>query len=262
MAVKPAPLPSSRPRRFRVAWLAWLDVLAIAAWGILLVKYWLSGKINVLLHPDYMWLANSAGIFLLALSILKAVQILFRQRKTAPPAMQHFSLFPPGWGSAILLSVAVFGLQFSPRPFASDVAIERGVSDTLAMTRSQPQAFRASVRPEDRSLVDWVRTLTVYPEPDAYTGQAASVEGFVIRPPELPDSHFMISRFIITCCAADVYPAGLPVKLAAGQPMPAPDTWLRVEGSMITEEFNDQRNLVIQAETLTPIPEPENPYDY
>lgn len=266
MTVRPKPLNPSRTRRSRIPWLLWLDVMAIAAWGVLLIKYWLTGKINVLLHPDYMWLANSAGIALVVLGLLKGSQLVRQTRgrgDRAPlPNLQHFSLLPRGWSSTLLLAVAVLGLQFTPRPFASAVAMDRGVTETMTMTRSQPQSFRSAARPEDRSVVDWVRTLNVYPEPDAYTGQQVNVEGFVIRPAELPDGFFLISRFIITCCAADVYPVGLPVKLNEGQTMPEVDTWLRVEGRMMTETYGGQRHLTIQPSRLTEISEPDNPYDY
>jgi uncharacterized repeat protein (TIGR03943 family) len=270
MTVRPKPIAQPRPRRLGSSfWFVILDILAIATWGILLTKYWVTGKLNILLHPDYMWLANVAGIFLLGLSLLKALQLLqiTTQRRVRTyfrslPTMQHFSLFPPGWSSALLLAVAVFGLQFTPQPFASEVALDRGVTDTLAMTRSQPQSFRASTSPEERSLIDWIRTLDVYPEPDAYTGQQASVEGFVIHPPELPDNFLMLSRFVITCCAADTYPVGLPVKLETSRSAYPPDTWLRVKGSMTTETLDGQRHLTIQASTLEEIEEPENPYEY
>lgn len=264
-------LTPSRPRRpFRVQagyWLqAWLDVSAILAWGMLLLKYWLTGKVNVLLHPNYVWLAYSAGFFLVGLAIIKLLQLLrssLKRQKSAAPAMpQHFSLFPPGLGSALLLVVALFGLQFTPRPFASDVALARGVTDTLSLTRSQPQSFRAQTSPEQRSLIEWIRMLNVYPEPDAYTGQKANVDGFVIHSPELPENYLFISRFVITCCAADVYPVGLPVKLPGGDRSAyPPDMWLRIEGEMITETLNDQRQLVIQAKSLKEIPAPANPYD-
>lgn len=254
----------SKPPRSNALWLLWLDVWAIFAWGLVLLKFWITGHINVLLHPDYMWLANLAGVALLGLSLVKARQVwrLSRQRQAAVPAMQHFSLFPPGWSSALLLGVAVFGLVFSPQPFASDMALARGVSDTLSMTRSQPQAFRGGARPEDRSVVDWVRTLNVYPEPDAYTGQPANLEGFVIHPPDLPDNYLVIARFVITCCAADVYPVGLPVKLTGSRANYPADQWLRIEGEMMTETLNNQRQLVVNAKTLTEIPEPRIPYDY
>lgn len=252
------------PRSRSIPWQLWLDVMAIMAWGILLIKFWLTSELNLLLHPDYMWLAQSAGVFLIGLGLFKAWQAWQqgRQRVVRSTPLPHFALLPPGWGSAVLLAVAVFGLQFTPKPFSSSMAIDRGVTETLAMTRSQPQSFRGGTRPEDRSLIDWVRTLNVYPEPDAYAGQKVNIEGFVTHVPDLPAGYFMISRFVITCCAADVYPVGLPVKLPEGAALPAADTWLRLEGSMFTSTYAGQRHLAIAANGLTEIPAPINPYDY
>ncbi len=241
-------------------WQWLLDVAAILAWGVLLVKYWLNGKMNLLLHPNYIWLAYSAGFFLLSLGAMKLLQNLRRSRRPAE-SLQHLALLPPGLSSLILLSAALFGLQFTPQPFASDMALNRGAGETLTLTRSQPQAFRAAIKPENRSLMDWIKTLNVYPEPDAYTGQKVKLDGFVIHLPNLPQSHLGIARFVITCCAADAYPVGLPVKLPSGDRANyPPDQWFEIEGEMITETLDNRRQLVIQARKLTSIPTPKNPY--
>lgn len=241
--------------------LPWLDVLAIAAWGILMLKYWLSGKLNLLIHPDYFWLVVAGGLGLLVVASLKGWQLL-RRRRAIAPSLQHITLFPPGFSSALLLATAILGLSFTPRVFSSQTAIQRGVTDFLAGTRTQPQAFRSSVRPEERSLLDWVRTLNVYPEPDAYTGQKVKVQGFVIHTPELPQEYLLLSRFVITCCAADAYPVGLPVKLNQSRQVYPPDTWLEVKGQMVTENLGGKRQLTILASSLKRIPEPKNPYEY
>lgn len=262
--------PRSRSSKV-LSWLQWLlDVAAISAWGILLLQYWLTGKMNLLLHPNYIWLAYSAGFFLLGLAAIKVGQVglrlinrFARRKPRLRMQLQHLSLFPPGWSSALLLAVALFGLQFTPQPFSSQMALDRGVTETLSMTRSQPQAFRASIKPETRTLIDWVRTLNVYPEPDAYTGQAVNVEGFVIHLPDVPENYLSIARFIITCCAADAYPVGLPVKLPSGDRTAyKPDQWFRIEGKMITETLTGKRQLVIEASKLTSIPTPANPYAF
>ena len=259
---------SSRFRGFNpnwnLNWLLWLDVLAILAWGVLLLKYWLTNKLNILLHPNYTWLAYSTGAFFVLLAGLRAGQViqLTRSRSVPGTTLQHFSMLPRSVSAGLLLAIALLGLQFTPQPFASETALDRGVKDTLTMTRARPQAFRGGTQPGERSLVEWVRTLNVYPEPDAYKGQEVNVEGFVIQSPTLPDGYFTIARFVITCCAADVYPVGLPVKLAEGQSPYASDTWLRVQGQMTTETLSEQRQLVIAADQLAEISEPENPYDY
>jgi uncharacterized repeat protein (TIGR03943 family) len=243
--------------------LVWLEILAVLTWGILLVKYWVTDQIHILLHPDYTWLALSTGLLLIGLALLRTGQRLrIRRYGLNSPAGQHLALLPRKWSSGLLLAVALLGLGFTPQPFASQVAINRGVTDTLTLTRSQPQAFRTKSRPDQRSLIDWIRTLNVYPEPDAYSGQPVNVEGFVILSPHLSQGYFTLARFVITCCAADAYPVGLPVKLPAGQVVPKADIWLQVKGEMITETLNGQRQLVIQATNIGEISAPANPYSY
>ncbi|MBD2663386.1 hypothetical protein B6N60_03269 [Richelia sinica FACHB-800] len=242
--------------------LPWLDVVAIAAWGILILKYWLTEKLSLLIHPDYFWLAIVGSIVLLMIALAKAWQLKQRHPRQDIPSGQHISVFPPGWGSILLLTAAILGLMITPRVFASQTALNRGVSDLLGGVRAQPQAFRATIRPEERSLIDWVRTLNVYPEPDAYTGQKVKVQGFVIHPPELGKEHLFLARFVITCCAADAYPIGLPVKLPGTRDQYPPDTWLEVEGQMTTETHVGKRQLTINATSLKKIPQPKNPYSY
>jgi uncharacterized repeat protein (TIGR03943 family) len=266
---------TSRPQRssrFPLL-MSFFDIAAILAWSALLFKFCWTKEINLLLHPDYVWLAYGAGFFLLGLGIFKVLQGLWRSlhhsrnrsaRRTArtipAEAMPHFSIFPVG--SAVLLGVALFGLNFAPQPFSSQTALDRGVTDTLTLTRSQPQSFRSKSRPEERTLTEWVRTLNVYPEPDAYKGQKAKIEGFVIHVKEQPDNFLMLSRFVITCCAADAYPIGIPVKLKGSRSEYKPDKWLRAEGEMATQTINGKRQLVVVAKTLSEIPKPDAPYEF
>ncbi|MFN7350895.1 MAG: TIGR03943 family putative permease subunit [Dolichospermum sp.] len=241
----------------------WLDVVAIAAWGILMLKYWLTGKLYLLIHPDYFWLAIVGGIGLLIVGFFKGLQLWKHRRQADKANALHINVFPPGWGSFLLLTAAILGLMITPRAFTSQTALDRGVTELIGATRVQPQAFRAQVRPEERSLVDWVRTLNVYPEPDAYTGQKVKVQGFVIQQPNVSQEYIFLARFILTCCAADAYPVGLPVQLpSSSRQQYPPDTWLEVEGQMTTQTIGEKRQLTIAANSLKKIPQPQNPYSY
>ena len=241
---------------------SWLDALAVTVWGVLMLQYWLTGKLYLLIHPNFFALVIGCGIVLLIIGLLKMRAIWRQGRRVDTSNIQHLNLFPPGWGSALLLTVAILGLTITPRVFASDTAIQLGVTDLLSTGRAQPQSFSPSIRPEERSLVDWVRTLNVYPEPDSYTGQDAKVQGFVIHPPDIAKEYIFLARFVLTCCAADAYPVGLPVKLPKNQERYPPDTWLEVEGKMITETLGGKRNLTIAATSIKKIPQPRNPYIY
>ncbi|HEY9828569.1 MAG TPA: TIGR03943 family protein [Stenomitos sp.] len=250
--------PLSRSRQPSVVWSDWLHTLALGVWGSLFLYYWRSGKLGLLIHPNYFALTIGAGFVLLAIACLNLLKLL-RGRTSRREA--HTTLFSPLMMSVVLLSAAVVGLLISPKPFTSDTAIQRGLQDTTIVTRVRPQAFRVNQSPESRSLIDWVRTFAVYPEPDTYKGQAVSVDGFVVHNKTLPPGYFTLTRFVITCCAADVYPVGLPVKLKS-ETVLAEDRWIKVQGKMTTETLDGKRQSVIQATRIASIPEPQNPYAY
>ncbi|GBO53851.1 hypothetical protein APA_1799 [Pseudanabaena sp. lw0831] len=239
----------------------WLESCAIAAWGITLLKLWLAGQLYLLVHPNYIPLTISAGIGLTVVGIAEAWRVA-KRRQGYTNTQQHVALIKPSLSSSLLLIVAIVALCINPRPFTSEKAIHRGVIDNIADARTIPKSFRSSNRPEERTLVEWVRTISAYPEPDAYKGQKVKLTGFVVHAPDQPDNMFLITRFVITCCAADVYPVSLPVKITESRSIYPPDRWLQIEGQADVETSNGKRQVVIVASNITAIAEPKNPYDY
>lgn len=246
-----------------IPWLEnpWLDVVAILTWAILLFKYRFTGKLYILIHPNYFGLTVAAAIALLVMGGLKARQI---HKQMTLPEFQHITLFPKGWSSLLLVISAILGLLITPQMFGAQTALQRGLTESLPVTRAQPQEFRTAIQPEDRSLIDWIRLLNLNPEPDNYKGEKAKVTGFVVYPPNLSENYIWLGRFVLTCCAADAYPVGLPVLLPENsfrRNYPQ-DSWLEIEGQMITQIFNNQRKLTIKANSVKRIQPPKNPYDY
>lgn len=248
----------------------WLDSLALILWGSLLLKYGITGQLALLIHPNYFGLCMGAGAILVILGLGKIWQTV-KPSLNPSESVQHISLLPNNVGSFLMVAVAIIGFIVPPTVLASQTALQRGLTEELPLTRSQPESFRAGSNPEDRTLLDWIRTLNAYPEPDAYTGDPVKVSGFVTTLPQLPENYVMVSRFVLTCCAVDAYPVGLPVKFE-GKPDFANDQWIEVEGEMVTEDFEfdeseeeaglPQRQLVIVASSAEKIPTPRNPYDY
>lgn len=265
MTSTPSSNGSRVPRGRSLPWQALVDAAMLMLWGLMLLRFTVTGKLYLLLHPDYMWLAHLAMVLLLAMGMSRLVQVGLSYRQGTGQTIrsqEHTALLPRQFSVGLLIAIAVFGLIYTPRPFASETAFQRGITDVLGQTRSRPQRFSLSGESEERTIVDWVRTLNVYPEPDAYAGQTAKVTGFVTHIPGWPDEFVMISRFVLTCCAADAYPVGLPVELSPGTARPAPDTWLEVKGTVQTSTLDGKRQLTIGDPTLTEIPEPRTPYEY
>ncbi len=238
---------------------SWLDLAAITAWGMLLLKYAIDGTLYILIHPNYYLLVSITGGCLVAIGMLQSWRLWRYQQDGSE--QQHSSLLPQGLATMLLLGTAIVGLIITPKLFNSSAAVQRGVSaEAVTVTRNQTQAFRATVKPESKTLVDWVRTLNTYPEPDAYLGQKMNVSGFVVHRPDLPANYLMLSRFVITCCAADAYPVALPVKFTGDRTTYLQDSWLQVKGKAIVETFGNSRQLAIEATQLQPISAPKNPY--
>ncbi|MEL7051411.1 MAG: TIGR03943 family protein [Cyanobacteria bacterium J06588_5] len=276
MVRSPRPKPPQKPSKpakapFRLPWRDLVDILALGTWSAMLFRYWIGGKLLLLLHPDYAWLSNSAAVVLALIVVYRLLGILQSLRKPEvtkdSQREEHVTLLPKNMSSLILLGVAVFGLIYTPKAFASQTATQRGIADTLTLTRAQPQRFARAAAPTERSVIDWIRLVNVYPEPDAYEEEAVEVEGFVMYPETWPGGYLMVSRFVLTCCAADAYPVGLPVKLAAAdsnndaQPYPI-DSWVAVRGKMVTETLDGRRQVAIAPTEIRPIEEPKNPYEY
>ncbi len=250
-------------------WLPSLDLFTTGLWGILLIELWITQELKLLIHPAYHWLTIVAGFLLIALSGIKgwhlwshSRQSLVHRNRTAIAGGDHITLLPQSLSSLILLITAIAAFTIKPQAFTSATALERGVNNFVPVTEVTPQSFTNITKPEQRSLVEWVRTLNVYPEPDAYTGQEVNVSGFVIYPPDFPPDYILVSRFIITCCAADAYPVGLPVKLNQTRELYRQDSWVQIQGKMATHLLNNNRKLVIEAQEIQPIYEPKDPYNF
>ena len=256
--------PVIKPKYKRRNWSFWLDNLVMISWGCLLLKYALTGEYKLLIHPNYFWLMVVTSIFLLLISLVRT--ILLRQNPNyAIDISQHLTLFPAKFSRSLLLLGAIAGLIISPNVLSSKTALQRGITENLPLTRSQPESFVTTTKPEERSIIDWVRTLNAYPEPDEYQGQPAKVTGFVLHLPELPENYFLISRFIVTCCAVDAYPIGIPVQLSGTSKIYPSDIWLEITGTMATvnlpsKDHQNQRKLVLVPSEIKEIPTPKDPY--
>ncbi len=107
---------------------------------------------------------------------------------------------------------------------------------------------------------------TLYDEKDSLDGQRIRLVGFVSPDPNSSGDTFLLTRFVISCCAAD----GRPIKVVVrGAPMPLPpsDTWLSVVGERVPPERTadgrviESRLPVFTAQSVARIREPRQPYE-
>jgi len=126
-----------------------------------------------------------------------------------------------------------------------------GVERASALTRN----------PLDRNILDWLRAFNRAPTPAAFNGQPVDVSGFVYREPSMGEDEFMVSRFTMSCCVADAYPIGMPVRSGAAGEF-ATGAWVRVRGEALADLFQREFVPIILADAIALIEEPAQPYLY
>ena len=88
-------------------------------------------------------------------------------------------------------------------------------------------------------------------------GLDVELVGFVTHPGDAMAGDFGLTRFYISCCAADAVPYTVVIRPAAGETFPD-DTWLKVEGALLRAGDG----FVLDAVDIEPIEEPSAPYLY
>lgn len=86
-------------------------------------------------------------------------------------------------------------------------------------------------------------------------GEPIALEGFVTTEPGMPADELILTRYIITCCAADATVARVRV---VGVPPGsfAEDDWLQVTGRV----YPVGRDVLVASDSIEEIPVPDDPY--
>jgi uncharacterized repeat protein (TIGR03943 family) len=158
-----------------------------------------------------------------------------------------------------LLIPVLVGVLIPARPLDAAAATTRGVnvSAPIVSSASQLQSFEAVA--DQRNILDWIRMFNNGTDVTAYTGETANVIGFVFKDQRLAENQFLVSRFVITCCAADGLAIGLVVNWDQASAL-TENTWVRVKGAVQPYELEGQPVPLIEADSVEVVEEPPQPY--
>lgn len=167
-----------------------------------------------------------------------------------------------GW----LLVVPVLCIAVVPlRPLGAD-AVSGRTSNVVASARAGSAEEATDAAPDAGGrikVLDFVDRAVN--EPDRPYTEPVTLVGFVVADPAVPDG-FVVARFVMSCCAADAQALGFTA--VTDEPMPAPDTWVEVVGTpdpamadVAPEDRAEPINIRLIASSVTPIPEPDEPYE-
>lgn len=180
---------------------------------------------------------------------------------------EHASSTPPGMIRTALAAMILVGatlalLVLPPATLTSAVAAQRSInSDTSAI--DQGGTILVGADTSSFTVKDWAVLLRQNPDVDTYTGTPVNASGFVLASAEDSENVFFITRFVVTHCAIDAQPVGVPVYLPGWQEEYDVDQWVEASGTLAANPAQSGPDpLVLVPEELARIEEPSDPYVY
>jgi uncharacterized repeat protein (TIGR03943 family) len=231
------------------------QALLLVGLAIFLVDKVISGRLSWYINLRFLPL-TLLGILLLGVM----AQTLFRlQRREAADDHDHdHGHAAPAGNLLILLIPLAIGVLIPAQPLDSTAVDSKGVSLSAPLVASGASAQQLQVAADERNILDWIRIFNYESDPTPYLDQPANVIGFVYHDERLPEDQFLLSRFVISCCAADGFALGIPVQWSGAQL--EDNTWVQVRGPVQVAEFEGQQVPLIAADSVETVPAPQQPY--
>lgn len=111
--------------------------------------------------------------------------------------------------------------------------------------------LRASQDPDQRALL---------------AEHEVKLTGFVVEDPDGQGRDFLLTRFMIGCCAADALAVQVEVPVARGAEVPDEETWVEVEGTLDPEASPEPGQSldppVLAVSSMREVDEPDEYYEY
>lgn len=234
-----------------------IQSLIVAGTALFIAALVFSGKISWYIHQRFLFLMILAILCLGTMAVLSIRNFL---QSTASGSHHHE---PVNLSEIFVLAIPLLlGLLIPAKPLSASAVDTRGVNYSAPGSLPSAQSEGTfSIAPDERNILDWMRAFNAGTDSNSLVGERANVIGFVYRDSEqFPDQdHFMVGRFVITCCAADAFPIGLPVVWQDAAQF-EDDTWVQVQGTVEAVKINNVNVPLIRAESVEIISTPEQPY--
>lgn len=169
-------------------------------------------------------------------------------------------------GAALTTALAVTLLVLPPATLSSATAGQRSLNSTSIGADAQSVDAAASASNETFArftVLDWSSLLRQTGDLAFYADKPVDVVGIVTPDPAGSSDMFFVTRFVVTCCAVDAQPVGVPVYLPDWEAAHPIDEWVRVTGSFASNPgtSSEQPIALVPAE-ITTTEQPDEPYLY
>lgn len=236
----------------------------------------IGGRLDYYVHPRYLIFTVIMATIALVLCAARAVMLLKRPAGEHEHAHEDEDDDPaPSTRAQVVLStlaivvaaaVAAGMILFPPATLSSATALQRDLTggSTVAGGSSLSSAQSASNAAFAKfSVLDWSSLLHQTTDVSFYAGKPVSVDGFITPSPTDGADMFYLTRFVITCCAVDAQPVGVPVYLPGWRDTYKADEWLIVAGGFeANRSITSADPIALLPSGVKKISAPNDPYLY
>lgn len=210
-------------------------------------------QLDLYIHPRYI-------NFTLTMSVIGALVIAYAYYNQSKKITKNNKKLTLKMQDIPLLFIVFVAIVLPARSLSSATVSQRvadsGSIASVGESNSSSLLFAGSST--GLRLADWARILSVNEDPTFYSNKPAKISGFVYDA-GLGNDVVWLSRFVVTCCAVDAQPVGVPVFIEGWEGSYAEDDWLEAEGSFGSIDGADG-GIVLIPDMLHEIDEPDNPY--
>ncbi|MCS5717972.1 TIGR03943 family protein [Herbiconiux sp. CPCC 205763] len=176
------------------------------------------------------------------------------------------------WIWTVVTALIVVGtvgalLVLPPATLTSATVDQRDLNASAALTdqgtTEAPPADLVGSDTDSFTVKDWASLLRQGAGEDYFAGKTATLTGFVTPDPDDSDNVFYIARFVVTCCAVDAQPVGVPVYLPGWADDYAVDSWVTADGGFgANPSVSGSQAIVFEPTRITATDQPAEPYVY
>ncbi|HKU35691.1 MAG TPA: TIGR03943 family protein [Paenarthrobacter sp.] len=250
----------------------------VARWqGVVLVlvgltaTIWLgiTGQLVLYIHPRYI-------VFTIIMAVIAAVLALaaFVLAPAAEDGHDHgghddtaaagsWRRMLPTAVSIVTVVVAAVGLLVLPPATLTTATVsQRDLNGSASALTLKEPAVPGKGDYSAFTVRDWASLLRSGAGLDFFADKPATVTGFVTPDKNDPDV-FFVTRFVVTCCAVDAQPIGVPVYHPGWQNDFKADSWVTVSSTFrANPNPAGQESIVLIPDVITPTTQPAQPYVY
>jgi uncharacterized repeat protein (TIGR03943 family) len=247
----------------------WFGSIIVLAGALSTLWLALSGKLTLYVHPRYEFFTVSLGVIAGVIAVASMLVAQPLNNEEHEHEHEHGTIarkksYSRAW--AMAGTVGVTGLAIAmlliapPATLSTTIAGQRDVAESSARIGSSSAQNLVGADTSAFTVKDWAVLLSSG-DPAAITGKAVSITGFVI---DTTDADvFFVARYLISCCAVDAQPVGVPVYAPGWQALAPVGTWVDVTGVISSApDASIAPDLVVLPTSVMVIPEPGNPYVY